>query len=579
MIIEAVLIALIAAFFIGFEDGKFSATKTITHYGITAVITAIAVYIWMFLVTPAYVGIMGGYFRVLALPVLIVSIFYIFLSSSKSGNEFEVGVQGLKILAVLLVALYIIATPVLQNQQLYNIPNVTIHKNISDGDNFAPIDAQNMRLIDQDMAYYLGNKVIGSSDQSLGSQFQVNPSDFSIQNVNGKLYWVAPLEFRGFMKWWSAGYSPGYIMVDAEDPSKPAKLFTNYKMKYMTSSYFYDNIIRYVYLNGYTNVKLQDINFEVTDDLQPKWVVSLTKPSVVNSGDKLQGVLIVDPISGEINEYSEKDIPVWVDRVMPESTAMDYLTWYGSLTHGWINAVTTERDVNVISSNEMYLIHGNNGLAYWFAGLTSPSSSDQSLTGIALVNSRDGSVNIYKMSGWNEQAVVNAVDAAVSNFKNYKGCQPIPYDCSGRLAYVVSVAATTDTGKVYQELGIVDAITGRVCLGETKAKAFENYRRFMSQDGYELNISGSQQSGNITGIVDRISSIISSNDLGYRLIYLNNSVVIYEVPVSQFPEVALTNSGDNVHMEYADDNSSIVEVDEFDNTKIDMRSNQNLTNN
>jgi hypothetical protein len=60
-------------------------------------------------------------------------------------------------------------TPALYNQQLYEIPKVTVYDNISQTSEFAPIDAQNMRIVDQAMAYYLGNKVMGSSDQNLGS--------------------------------------------------------------------------------------------------------------------------------------------------------------------------------------------------------------------------------------------------------------------------------------------------------------------------------------------------------------------------------------------------------------------------
>jgi hypothetical protein len=52
-------------------------------------------------------------------------------------------------------------TPALYNQQLYEIPKVTVYDNISQTSEFAPID--------EAMAYYLGNKVMGSSDQNLGS--------------------------------------------------------------------------------------------------------------------------------------------------------------------------------------------------------------------------------------------------------------------------------------------------------------------------------------------------------------------------------------------------------------------------
>lgn len=571
MLVESIIVALIASFFLGFEDKKFSLKKTFKYYGITAIVGTVLIYVYLYLFTPAFVGVLGGYYIVAAIPILIISALYIFTGKSNNSDNIEIGIQALKIIAVIGIFIYLLATPILDNQKLHDIPQVKVYNNISQGSNFAPIDAQNMRIVDQSMAYYLGNKVIGSSEQNLGSQFEVKQNDFTIQNVNGRLYWVAPLEFRGIFKWWSAKTSPGFIMVDAEDPSAPAKLYTGYKMKYMTSSFLGDYIIRHLYSNGYQNVELKDINFEVTDKLQPRWVVSLTTPSVLNSGDVVKGVAVIDPENGDITEYSLGNAPEWVDRVMPEELARNYLSWYGKYIHGWLNSVITEKDVNVVSSGDMWLIHGNNGQAYWFAGMTSSSSKDQSLTSIALVNSRDGTVNLYRMNGWNEQAVMDAVNVTVSNFKNYHSSAPIPYDCSGRLAYVVPIAASSENGEIFQEIGIVDAITGHVSLGNTKAIAFEGYRRYLNENGYNFAITSSRAIGNITGIVNRISGIISANNLDYRLIYLNNSNIIFEIPISQYPEAALTNIGDTVNMTYEDTRDSVITVDSFNNSGIDVR--------
>lgn len=569
MILNAIIVALIAAFCIEFaEDGRFSLSKTLVHYGIAAVFGTVLTYVWLYIDTPAFVGIMGGYYRVAAIPIIVISILLFFISTESDAAKI---LQGVKIGAVVVIGVFLMLTPAVYSNALHDVPNVTIHNNISNGSNFAPIDPQNMRIIDQSMAYYLGNKVLGSSDQNLGSQFEVKQSDFSIQNVNGRLYWVAPLEFRDIYKWHSAGASPGFVMVDAEDPNKAAKLYTGYNMQYMNSAYFGKYVIRHLYANGYTNFRLEDINFEVTDNLKPKWVVSLTAPTVLNDGDVVEGIAVIDPETGDIEHYPVSGAPAWVDRVMPEETAKNYLDWYGMLVHGYLNAILSQKDVNVISSDEMYLIHGNNGQAYWFAGMTSPSRGDQSLTGIALVNSRTGDVSLYKTSGWNEQAVINNVNAAVSNYKNYHGCQPIPYDCSGRLAYVVPVAANTDIGSSFQEVSIVDAQTGHPVIGETKAKAFEAYRRYLNQNGYDFAVTSSSRLGNVTGLVNRISGIVSSGELGYRLLYLNGSEVIYEVPISQFPEVALTDKGDNVSMAYEDTNDTVITVNRFDNAGIDAR--------
>ncbi|MDD4377775.1 MAG: hypothetical protein PHH48_06540 [Eubacteriales bacterium] len=222
MLLESILIAIIAAFYIGFKDGHFDAKKTLLTYGFLGVLCTIGTYIYLYFFTPSFVGVIGGYYRVAVLPILFVSIICLSKAVSSNSSGIEAGIQMLKILVVSGVFIYLAFTPISHNQQLYNIPNVTVHDNISDGSNFAPIDAQNMRIIDQSMAYYLGNKVIGGSDNNLGSQYEVKESDFTIQNVNNRLYWVAPLEFRGIFKWWSLHSSPGFIMVDAKIRTKLA---------------------------------------------------------------------------------------------------------------------------------------------------------------------------------------------------------------------------------------------------------------------------------------------------------------------------------------------------------------------
>ena len=55
-----------------------------------------------------------------------------------------------------------------------------------------------IRVVDQELAYNLGDKVLGAQS-GLGSQ--VTLGEFTIQKVNDQLYWVAPLLHSGFFKW------------------------------------------------------------------------------------------------------------------------------------------------------------------------------------------------------------------------------------------------------------------------------------------------------------------------------------------------------------------------------------------
>ena len=96
MLFEAIVVALISAFYIGFEDGKISAKKTLMGYGIGFFITAIVVTGWLWLTAPAFVGILGGWYRVLILPMLIFSAAALMLEGSEEPKASAI--QGMKIL-------------------------------------------------------------------------------------------------------------------------------------------------------------------------------------------------------------------------------------------------------------------------------------------------------------------------------------------------------------------------------------------------------------------------------------------------------------------------------------------------
>jgi len=61
------------------------------------------------------------------------------------------------------------------------------------------------------------------------------------------------------------------------------------------------------------------------------------KADINNDGYKTESVVVVDPVTGKVEEYSINDVPEWIDRVVPERIATDYISWYGAYPHGWWN--------------------------------------------------------------------------------------------------------------------------------------------------------------------------------------------------------------------------------------------------
>lgn len=140
----------------------------------------------------------------------------------------------------------------------------------------APISIDEIRVVDQDLAYLLGEKILGSQP-ALGSQVELG--NFCIQKVGKDLYWVAPLLHSGFFKWMNNQEgTAGYVMVSATN-ERDVKLVQNVggkdiKIKYQSEAYFGSEIARHLYMNGYATVGLTDYTFEIDDAGNPFWVVT-----------------------------------------------------------------------------------------------------------------------------------------------------------------------------------------------------------------------------------------------------------------------------------------------------------------
>lgn len=229
------------------------------------------------------------------------------------------------------------------------------------------IDTAQIPIVDEELAEKQADKKIGE-DIALGSR--VDLGDAAIQEVNGEIMWVAPLEHTDFFKWNSNRSTPGYITVSASNPNKVefvTKLDEDYiDIVYQQSAFFGSDLKRYIRSNGYRTVGLTEYTFELDDTGRPFWVVTTYKNRTLWGNGEATGVVIVDAQDGEIEWYSVDETPDWVDIIQPKDFVENQIDNWGKLVHGVFNFANTDK----IQKTDLTLTVYMEGDCYYFTGMT-----------------------------------------------------------------------------------------------------------------------------------------------------------------------------------------------------------------
>ncbi len=436
------------------------------------------------------------------------------------------------------------------------IPNYEVKEWKAD---MAPVDAAHIRLMTQQQAVWSANIQLGQNGTSLGSNYEVGT--LSIQKVGNRMMWVGPLEFHGFSSWSSYDTTPGFVMVDAEDPSFVPTVVTNHKFRYMPSAYFGDELQRYVYEHGYQFKGITDFTFEVDDQLKPYWVVTVYKPTIGFYGEQVTEVLLVNPTDGYIQHYIPDEVPEWVDRILPEDFAHDRLVNHGKYIHGWLASWWGEKDVVVPTQSDLKLVWTDNGRAQWFTGITSPSKKDNALIGFVLMDSRTGNVRKYNLSGANEAGVDAIVSRAegVANYPSYEAAQPILYNIYGELTWVVPVIS----GSLFKLVALVHATNGTVVVAADKHEALAAYQKMLLHSGNGDVPSKYAKLTVLNGAIKRIGSEVTKGNTTFHVI-LEGSSHVFTGSVQKMKWLPVAREGDLVAIEYVETKETVVPMNSFE---------------
>jgi hypothetical protein len=505
--------------------------------------------------------------------------------ANASRGAIAAGIFGLVVAAaigILIAGLIVVFTTWFDSnaKALASIPNVTIEHTPT----LPPTDPNHIILVSQSVASYKGQQVLGSNGQNLGSSYNIDPATYTLQSIQSHLYYVAPLAYNNIFVNLSNSSTPGFVIVDAENPQAAPQICTDSShtslcptngasIAYLPGALLNQDLLRHVYLSGYSYGRLVDPTLELDDNFHPYWTISLMQPSRGYTGDVLSQILLVDAHTGDIVKYTPKNVPVWIDRVMPSATVTQYLQWWGQYHAApWFNPSGAGQQS---TAGTPQLLYNKIDHPVWLIPMTSSSSNDNSSTGVFLFDTHDNKASFYPLSGLGIGSnVSNTIQSTRANIRGYTVDSIQLYQIYNTPTWIAIFVQTTDSGAIFQAVGMVDArnLNGsNVQFETTLPTALQDYQQWLLQQANN-GPGGTPTSGTtktVTGKVLRVSAVQQGSNTVYYL-QIEGQNLIFRANLTLSNKLPLVQPGDTITGTYLNTGGSTVDFQSFDDLTINL---------
>ena len=463
-----------------------------------------------------------------------------------------------------LIVLPIGSLPIFRSQDYRDLIGQVEEKTFSN--DISPTDPSRMVLIDYEVAAKLGDKRLVDEDAALGSV--TNIGKYTHQKVGKDLYYVAPLDHAGFFKWnKNKAGTPGYIIVNAHN-QKDVKLVKELNgkpihLKYQMGGCFGDFLPRHIYRNGYRNIGQFEYEFELDDEGNPFYVVPLYDKKIGYSGKDIVKVLVVDPQTGKIDEYTPETLPIWVDRAMPKEIISEQFDRWGRWVHGWPNWAHKDQ---VMLSQGAQLVYGEDGVCYLFSGVTSVGTDNASV-GFIMADSRTKKVVYYHSGGAIESAAQSSAQGRVQE-KEYVASWPRPYNINGVWTYVM---ALKDQEGLIKSIALVSYTNYEVVgIGENIMDAIRNYKAALNSKGDLAVAAESHTRSVLTGKISRMGMDTKEGQFYYYFVFEVQPQTLFVATSVLSNEVPVTKEGDFLKISYTAGHEGEIFIETFDNLSLNF---------
>lgn len=395
-------------------------------------------------------------------------------------------------------------------------------------------------ILDKDSAELLGNRKMGSM-VNMVSQFEVS-SLYTQINYQGMPTRVTPLEYASPIKWFTNHREgiPAYIKINMTDQNvELVKL--DQGIKYSESDYFNRYIYRHMRLL-YPTYIFDDFNFEIDDDGVPYWVCPVKKYTIgLFGGETIGRVVLCNAITGETIDYDISEVPSWIDRVFSAELLITQYDYYGTLKHGYLNTLLSQKDCLMTSDGYNYLAMDDDVWVY--TGVTSVSG-DESNVGFVLMNQRTRETRYYSIEGAEEYSAMSSAEGQVQHL-GYKATFPLLLNIASEPTYFIALKDDAGLVKKYAMVNIKRYQI--VAIGDSVSECEKQYTELLSSNGISNVTSDNIQK--ITGDITKIAQAVIDGNTHYYIM-ISESDEIFDVPVVDYINIIKFNEGDKITFEY-----------------------------
>lgn len=401
------------------------------------------------------------------------------------------------VIAVIVIVMMIVGA--IASSTLFNAVSYSSVVQVEEGtkdDIPSSTDMKRLFLTDTKSAKKLCDRVLGSQSD-YASQYDVGGLTQIV--YKGESVKVAPLAYADFFKWNANRQNgvPAYVIVRNDAEGKPyAQLVKLDKgMRYVPSAAMNEKLSRRLY-DLYPSYMKRKSHFEIDEDGKPYYITPyITHTIGAYGGKKIEGVLITDPVTGDVSDYKLKDIPSWVDLAVDGDLISEQYNWYGTLRNGYWNSVIGQKGCVHTTDDYGYV---SDGTDIWvFTGVTSVTG-DSSNLGFILGNERTGEIKYMACDGADEKSAMGAAEGEVQE-KGYTASFPSLITIDGEPTYVMVLKDKNSLTKAYVCVNV--ARYDQVAVASDPESCFESYKKLIKGEISQTEAVSDSEDSNNKGIV------------------------------------------------------------------------------